>query len=302
MKFSSYIYNIKQGLGNIFRNKMFSLASIATMTACLFMFGIFYALVVNFNYIIEQTEKTICITVFFDEGTTKNQIDSIGEQITAREEVYYITYTSAEEAWENYKKEHFKGYEELIEGFRDDNPLANSASYEVYLNDISKQTEIIDYLKSIEGIRSVNSSKAAAESLEQISKIVTILSLIIVSMLMLVSIFLISNTVTIGITVRKEEISIMKLIGATDGFVKAPFIVEGVTIGLLGSIIPLGIVYLCYDYALEYLLEKNSIILGSVDLITSAEIFSFLIPVTIITGVGIGLLGSNVTLRKHLKV
>ena len=302
MKLRSWIYNIKQGIKNIFRNRLFSLASIATMTACLFLFGLFYALSVNLNHIIAETEKSICITVFFENNISESRIKEIGNKITARSEVYYIKFTSAEEAWNNYKQEHFKGYENLVEGFKDDNPLANSASYSVYLTDITKQDDIVAYLKTIDGIRSVNSAKAASETLAVIAKVVGIISMGIIGILIFVAIFLISNTITIGITVRKDEIAIMKLIGATDIFVRAPFIVEGIIIGLLGSVIPLVIVYFAYDYALNYLLNKNSIILGSMTLLSSHEIFSILIPVTLIIGLGIGYLGSYFTLKKHIKV
>lgn len=302
MKIRSWGYNIKQGLKSIFRNRLFSLASIATMTACLFLFGLFYALSVNLNHIVSETEKSICITVFFDNDISNIRIKDIGREITARSEVYYIEYTSPEEAWEKWEKEHFVGYEELIEGFKDDNPLANSASYDIYLNDITKQDDMVAYLKTIDGIRSVNSSKAAAETLIVIAKVVGIVSMSIVAILVFVAIFLISNTIAMGVTVRKDEISIMKLIGATDIFVKAPFVVEGVVIGLIGSVIPLVAVYGAYDYALEYLLEKNSIILGSMTLIPAKEIFAVLIPVTLIIGVGIGFLGSYFTLRRHIKV
>ena len=302
MKLRSWIYNIHQGVKSIFRNRLFSLASIATMTACLFLFGLFYALTMNINHIISETEKTICVTVFFDNDISEQSIKDIGKKISARSEVYYIQYTSAEEAWNKYKKEHFKGYENLVEGFKDDNPLANSASYSVYLKDITKQDDVVAYLKTIKGIRSVNSAKAASETLGVISRVVSFISLGIIAILILVAVFLISNTITIGITVRKDEISIMKLIGATDLFVGAPFIVEGLLIGLMGSVIPLVVVYFAYDYALDYFINQNSIILGSMTLLSSNDIFSMLIPITLSIGVGIGYIVSYFTLKKHIKV
>jgi len=189
-----------------------------------------------------------------------------------------------------------------VEGFKEDNPLANSASYQIFLNDISKQDETVAYLKTVKGIRSVNSSKSAATNLEHIANIVSVLSLGIVAILIFVSIFLISNTITIGVTVRKQEISIMKLIGATDLFVRAPFLVEGIVIGFIGSVIPLVSVYFVYDYVLEYFLVKNSIVMGNISLVGIDEIFKTLAPVTIIIGIGIGFLGSYFTLRRHVKI
>ncbi|MCR5518443.1 MAG: permease-like cell division protein FtsX [Lachnospiraceae bacterium] len=300
MKFNSWCYNIVQGIKNISRNRMFSLASITTMTACLFLFGIFYSLSININSIVDQTEQSMCITVFFENDLPEITKMDIGRKISARSEVLRVDYISADEAWDNWKEKHFKGYESLVEGFKDENPLANSSSYQIYLKDISKQSDVVNYLKTIDGIRTVNSPSTAAEHLAQISVIVTWISRIIIGILLFGAIFLISNTISMGVTIRKEEIAIMKYIGATDIFVRAPFLVEGVIIGTLGSLIPLVIVYYVYDSVLAYMVEKNNLVLGNIQLVSIGEVFTVLIPVVIIIGVGIGFLGSYFTLRKQL--
>lgn len=302
MKINSFFYSWKQGLKNIWRNKMFSLASVATMAACIFMFGIFYLLVTNFSAMVKEAEEGVAVTVFFDEGVTEEQINEIGEQIKSRAEVASCNYVSSEEAWENFKAVYFEGHEELAEGFAEDNPLANSSSYEIYLNDVSMQSSLVTYLQSIEGVREVNQSEAVAKTLTDFNRLIGYVSAGIILILLLVAVFLISNTVTVGISVRREEIGIMKLIGATDFLVRSPFIVEGIVIGLIGAAIPLGLLFAMYGKIVSYISEKFSFIGSMLTFVSTRQVFQTLIPVALILGVGIGFLGSVVTIRKHLKV
>lgn len=302
MKIRSLGYNIKQGFKNIYRNKMFSLASIATMAACLFLFGVFYSIVTNFQYMVKKAENSVCVTVFFDEGISDQKKSEIGKNIEQRVEVESIHYTSAQEAWDNFSKEYFGSYIELAEGFKDDNPLASSDSYSVYLNDASMQPTLVTYLENMDGIRQVNRSDVMASSLSNVAILVGYASIAIIAILLGVSIFLIMNTVVIGVTVRKDEISIMKLIGATDLFVNAPFVVEGVVIGLLGSIIPLLIIYYMYENIVNYVLTKFSILNNILAFLPAESIFRVLAPTTLCVGIGIGFLGSILALRKHTRV
>ena len=145
-------------------------------------------------------------------------------------------------------------------------------------------------------------SEVTADGIAALSSVVTYASIGIVAILLLVSIFLISNTITIGITVRKEEIAIMKLIGATNFFVRAPFIVEGVTIGLVGSSLPLVLVYLLYDNIVDYVIGRFAIVKNLFAFVPAKELFTVLIPISVAIGIGLGLIGSIFTTRKHLKV
>ena len=131
MKISTFGYTIKQGIKNIWTNKMFSIASIATMAACIFMFGMFYAIVANFQHVVKDVESSVAITVFFDEGTTQDEIDEIGQKIAMRPEVSSFNFVSADEAWEEYKLEYFDGDEAAAASFGSDNPLSDKANYEI---------------------------------------------------------------------------------------------------------------------------------------------------------------------------
>ena len=301
MKFNTLLYSIQQGFKNIVRNSMFSVASMATMAACIFMFGVFYILVFNVNAMVKSAEESVAVTVFFDEGIADSRIQDIGEDIQKRTEVRAINFVSAEEAWEYFKDIYFEGNEEYATGFSE-NPLANSANYEIYLNDISQQSSLVRYLENIDGVREVKQSQSVAETLTEFNKILSIVSGGIILILLCVTIFLINNTVTVGIAVRKEEIAIMKLIGATDFLVRAPFIVEGVVIGLIGASIPLTLLFVLYDKIVEYFAVQFTFVGELLQFVSPAVLFQGLIPIALTLGVGIGFLGSIWTIRKHLKV
>lgn len=298
MRINTLFYTLRQGFRNIFRNKWFTLASIATISACLFLFGLFYAIISNFQNIVKNAEQGVSVTVFFDAGLEDSRIQEIGEMIARRTEVSNVHFVSAEEAWESFKTEYLGEY---ADGFTE-NPLADSANYQIYLNDVSMQSALVTYLESVSGVRQVNRSEITATTLTGVNALVAYVSVGIIAILLAVSIFLISNTVMIGISVRKEEINIMKYIGATDFFVRSPFVIEGMLIGLIGAAIPLGIIYVLYNVVMEYILERFSMLSQLLSFLTVAEIFHVLIPVSLGIGVGIGFLGSISTVRKHLRV
>ena len=280
---------------------MFSLASVATMAACIFMFGLFYIIVTNFSATVHSIEEGVSVTVFFENDATDTQIRNIGEKINKRAEVSKNEYVSADEAWKEYKKVYFQGKEELADGFTD-NPLANSAHYQVYLNDVSMQDFLVTYIKGLTGVREVKESAKVANTLTDFNKLLGYVSGGIILILLCVAVFLISNTVTVGISVRKEEIAIMKLIGATDFLVRAPFIVEGIVIGLIGAAIPLGVLYFMYQKIIVYIAAKFNFIGSMIVFEPVKVVFRTLIPVGVILGAGIGFIGSQMTIRKHLKV
>ena len=298
MRISTFFYTIRQGFRNIFRNKLFSLASIATITACLFLFGDFYAIVLNLQNMVKTAEEGVSVTVFFEEDTDDATIEMIGQRILERVEVSKVVFVSADEAWESFREEYLGEY---ADGFTE-NPLEGSANYEVYLSDVSLQSDLVTYLQSIPEVRKINQSQSTADMLTGFNSLLGYISAGIILILFGVSIFLISNTVTIGINVRKEEISIMKYIGATDFFVRCPFVVEGMIIGLVGAAIPLVIIYFLYNEVVTYVLSRFSILTSLLVFLPIEEVFTVLLPLSLAIGVGIGFIGSFTTVRKHLKV
>ena len=302
MKISTFFYILRQGFANIRRNILFSLASIGTIVSCLFLFGIIYAVVVNFQSGMQELESTVTISVFFDEGTSDDTIELIGEQIRTVDYVDTMDFISADEAWEKFANQNYDDPQAAKEAFGDDNPLQNAASYEITLKDVKRQPEFVAFAQSIAGVRKVKCSDVTADSISTLSSLVGYASVGIVVILMLVSVFLISNTITIGITVRKEEIGIMKLIGATNVFVRAPFIIEGIIIGAVGSAIPLVLLYYMYEKILTYVAGRFKVVTTLFAFVSQAELFATLVPVGLILGIGVGLVGSILTTRKHIKV
>lgn len=302
MRISTLFYSVRQGVKNIWRNKMFSLASIATMSACIFLFGLFFAIVTNFQSMVKAAEEGVAVTVLFDEDITPQQIAEIGDRIKQRPEVSAYNFKSAEDAWEEFSEIYFEGNEEYAEGFGDDNPLQKSESYEIYLNDVAMQDSLVTYLESLDGVREVRRSEIIANTLSDFNRLIGYVSAGIILILLCVAVFLISNTVTVGIAVRKEEIGIMKLIGATDFFVRAPFVVEGILIGLVGSALPLALLYVMYSRLIVYIMEKFNFLSSLMNFLPVQSVFRTLTPIGVLLGVGIGFLGSFTTIRKHLKV
>lgn len=302
MRISTIGYQTKQGFKNIGRNKMFSIASIATMAACIFLFGIFFSIVTNFRYMVQKAEEGVAITVFFDEEATDAQIKKIGDELKSQNGVLKVNFVSADEAWDAFKDEYFGDAKELADGFKDDNPLSGSDNYEVYMSDVSKQKDVVSYAEKLDGVSKVNKSDVVAKTLTSVNRLIYYVSIVLIGILLAVSIFLISNTVTMGITVRREEIAIMKYIGAKDGFVRAPFIIEGLVIGLIGAVIPLVILYFVYDKAVAYVMTKFSLLNNIIEFLPVTTVYRTLLPVGLILGVGIGFIGSAFTIRKHLRV
>lgn len=315
MKISTLFYTIRQGFANIFRNKWYSLASVATISACLFLFGIFYIIVSNFQSIVLKVEEGVSVTVYFHheegplgdkcESHTPDQIPSdirleeIGQMIARRSEVSKVVFVSDDEAWKSFASQRFG--EQYSEGFPE-NPLAGENNYEVYLSDVSMQSALITWLESLPEVRKVNYSQITADTLSGANLLIAYVSMGIIVILLAVSIFLISNTVAVGISVRSEEINIMKYIGATDFFVRAPFVLEGMLIGLMGALFPLWLIYSIYNYALTYITDRFTMLSRFLNFLSVEEIFNTLTPVSLLVGIGIGFFGSVSTVRKHLRV
>ena len=302
MRFNTIGYCFKQGFKNIWRNKLFSLASMATMAACIFMFGIFFCMVQNFQHFVREAEEGVAVTVLFDEGTTEDEILEIGQGLTKRDGVSEVVYVSADEAWKSYQEKYFEGNPEVAEAFVDDNPLANSSNLEIYMKDISKQDDLVTYIESLDKVRKVNRSDSVASMLTDFNRLVSYVSVAIIGLLLAVAIFLINNTVAIGISVRREEIGIMRLIGAKNSFIKAPFLIEGIVIGLVGAIFPLILLYFLYNKLITYVGTQFTGLINVMDFLPAAQLFQTLLPVGMALGVGIGFFGSIVTIQRHLKV
>ena len=302
MRISTFAYCVKQGIVNICRNILFSLASMATISACIFLFCLFFAIVATLNNAALTAQDPLRISVVVVDGLDDESIAALGDQIASWGEVREMIFTSAQEAWESFKEVYFQGDEELAASFEEDNPLAGSASYTIYLNDIESQSRVVSRLNAMDGVRKVNSSDTAAMGLSTAGKIVGILSLVMIAVLLAVAVFLISNTISTAAAFRRRENEIMRLIGATNFMIRAPFVVEGVLLGLLGALIPLGGMYILYGRAVSYMTSHFQIVTDVFEPLSMGILFPYMAGVAMCLGVGIGFFVSFFTIRRHLRV
>jgi len=304
MRIGTFWFCLKQGIVNICRNIWFSLASTAIISACIFLFCVFFSIITNIQYMVISAESSMGITVFFDESLSEDEIHAIGDRIRQDKSalIKNMEYISDEEAWESFKTDYFGENSDLAEGFAEDNPLAGSASYEIYLYDIAEQGPVVQYLEGLPGIRKVNYSNSAAAGLSSFNKILAMLFGGIILMLLAVAVFLISNTITVAAAFRKNENKIMRLIGATNFMIRAPFVVEGTLLGLIGAGIPLAAMYYLYRQIVDYVIERFQLLSGIIQFLPIETIYPAMAGISLALGGGLGFIVSFVTIRRHLKV
>ena len=297
----SLFYNIGQGLKNIRRNRMFSFASVLTMTTCLFLFGVVFFIVTNLRLMIREAESNVGITIFFNDDITETEKAELLNRITAMEGVKSVKYISGEAAWKNFIKNYLTD-PELLESFGDENPLEKSSSFEIFFETVEDQGKLVDDIKVLPKVRQVNDTSALVKTLTRTNRIISISSSVLIGLLLVIALFLISTTISVGVSVRKNEISIMHLIGATDRFIRFPFIVEGITLGLLGAAIPLAILYLVYYKVIEFIGTKFTGLFSSgMDVVSVYDVFAQLSPLIVGIGIGLGFLGSYFTMNRELR-
>ena len=302
MRIRTFFYCLAQGLKNIGRNIWVALVSVASISACIFLFCTFFVMICNIRHMVRNAEEAVGVTAFFNSGISEKEIREIGEEITGRPEVKDVTYISAEEAWKSFQEDYFRDNEHLAEGFANDNPLAESASYEIHLNSIEQQDSFVNWLKEVPGVRKVNYSVDAASGLIRLNRLVSVVSSVIIAILLTVSVFLISNTISTAAAFHREEYRIMRLIGATNFMIRAPFVFEGILIGFAGALIPLGIVTFLYRHGVRIVMEKAAILSSVINFLPLREILPVMSLIALALGVGIGFVGSFFTIRKTLRV
>ncbi len=299
MKINTFLYTLKEGLVGLIRNKWYTLASIATISACLFLLGVFTALLMNVQYVVKNVQKGVSVTVYFVEEVSEDDKIQLKNSVSERDGVERVRYVTAEEAWAEFVV--MMELEDFVDAFKD-NPLEDSSNLEIYLNDVDTQADLVEFLEADPIVRDVKRSEFVASTLSGLNSIAGYASIGIIGLLLAVSMFLISNTVIVGISIRQEEINIMKYVGATDFFVRVPFIIEGVVIGVLGAVIPLLSIYFLYNKMMEVLVTNFASLSSLFAFLEVGEIYAYLLPGLLGIGAGIGFIVSYMTCRRHLKV
>lgn len=298
MKHSIIGYLLGEGFRNVFHNKKSSGASLAIMCATMLIFGIFFMIIENINSAVKTIELQQGMQVFIQKDASDEQISQIGEQIKAINGVNTIKFISKEDAL-NYNREKL-GNPALFVGYDEENPF--KASYLVTLTDLKLSSEVQENIYKLDNIASITSQDNTINNLVKIANGIKIVSIVVLSLLVIISIFIIANTIKLTVHARRKEILIMKYVGATDSFIRWPFIIEGIIIGIIAAIISLAILGLAYNLIISKL--GNSAVLAKIgmSLLSFADISTLLVIVYLVLGIGIGALGSTISMRKYLKV
>ncbi len=344
MKFRTFKYHIRQGFIGLLKNRLMSVASIATVAACAIIFVVSFCIVLNLDYILEQLEDTIGISVFLGDDLTDEQVKDIQNSIEKIGHVSDVVYLSqkdalkwAEETWQN---------SGMLDGLEEDNPFPRS--FDISLDGVKYQKEVVTELENLQreyeikivsekaenefdennkrdgvtreeykaaklseidtvnyeniGIEKITHAQKESEVLVTINTVLRVMSIILIIIMGMISVSIIMNTIKLTVFIRKNEINIMKYIGATDWFIRWPFIVEGIMIGLLGSLIPCLLCWVGYDNTINIAYEKIIVLQDLVKFKTGSEIFMFIMPVTLFLGTFLGAAGSISSIRKHLNV
>ena len=296
---------IKDGFRGILRNGLMSLASIGTITACLMILGLTYCVVVNVQSFASSLDGNLGLVAFLKAGVTEQEVQQLQQKLDAREDVKDYNYVSPDEAWKEFKQEMLGGDElgnELMGELDDDNPLQNAANIEIFPMQAEDQQAIVDFLEQEPIVRKINYSANASKALASLGNLVTYVGMALMAFLIFVALLLIANTIKLSLYIRRNEINIMKYIGATDGFVRLPFIVEGIFIGCLGAILPTVIIYFGYDSLVSALHTRFIAVTSLVEFVSVSEVMKGLLPIFVVLSVVVGALGSIISIRKHLKV
>ena len=296
---------VKDGFRGILRNGLMSLASIGTITACLMILGLTYCVVVNVQSFASGLDGNLGMVAFLKAGVTEEEVQNLMYKLDTRDDVKDYKYVSADDAWKDFKQEMLGGdelTEELMGELDSDNPLANSANIEIFPVQSQDQQSIVDFLENEPVVRKINYSANASKALASLGSLVTYVGMALMAFLIFVALLLIANTIKLSLYIRRHEINIMKYIGATDGFVRLPFIVEGIFIGCLGAILPTVIIYLGYDGLINALNTRFTAVTSLVEFMSVSEVMQGLLPIFVVLSVVVGALGSIISIRKHLKV
>ena len=299
MKYNIFGYLIGEGFSNVFKNKKSTGASLMIMCATMIIFGIFLILGENINHFVSEVESAQGIQVFINNDATQEQIDSLGEQIRSLDGVSTVEFVSKEQALEQ-MKDRFGEQQDLLEGYEENNIFP--ASYVVTMTDLTRSEEIQNQILTFENVKRITSRDETVSTLIDLANGIKIVTGVILALLIIISVFIIANTIKLTVHARRKEISIMKYVGATNGFIRWPFIVEGMIIGIIASIISIVIVGLAYNFIAQNLLSSEFMQVINMSLVSFNDMFSSIIFVYMLLGIGIGAIGSVISMRKYLKV
>ncbi len=297
-KISTIRYFFKEAILSLIRNRLMSFASFVTVASCVLILTISFCIASNIDFFLSQIERTIGVTVIISSEASTQRVNELFNYIENLEHVKSIKYVSSDEALKQFSSE-LGDTSAILGGFENDNPLPRS--FTIDLESSSFQADIVENVDKLEGVESVRHAQKEAELLTKINNSIRIISALNFVVLGLVSIIVITNTIKITVNSRRTEISIMKFVGATNWFIRWPFIIEGVLIGAFGAAVPVVLSWFGYSSMLSYL-DRNFTLFQIVNFRSDIEIFTLAMPIMILLGILIGAVGSIFSIRKYLQV
>ena len=297
MRFNVISYLLKEGIRNVFKNKKSTISCLMIMCATMLIFGLFLVIGENINSFVKSVADAQGIMVYLKTGATDEEIEQVGKDILQIDGVRDAKYISNTEGLESMRD---TLGDKMIEGYTTENILP--ASYEVTLTDLELSSDIQDSLKQIPNVDDIRSSNIIIEQIIRLAKGIKIVTWVILVLLIIISTAIISNTIKLTVHARRKEISIMKYVGATDSFIRWPFIVEGIVIGIISSIISIILVGGAYNLITTKMASSDLVKVMGMNLVGLNEMLTSIIIVYLILGIGIGTIGSVVSMRKYLKV
>lgn len=297
MRLNTLKYLFKEGIMGIWKNRLMAFASAGTIVLCLLILGISYSIGSNINFVLHQLETKFGISAYISDKATDERINEIKTQIQQIPHVVEIVYISKEEALDFFTEDAEE--DSIYKRFQDDNPLP--ASFEIHISSITYQEQVVEALREIPELE-VDYFKNEAQIFVKINDAINLVSTLVIIFLIIVGILLMANTIKLTVYVRRKEINIMKYIGATDAFIRLPFVIEGVVVGCIGSSVAIGAVWLLYNWGEEALVNILNAFLAEIALKPAPQMIQSFIPMALGIGISIGIIGSIAAIRKHLKV
>ena len=298
MKYNVISYFLTEGFRNVFKNKKSTFSCLGVMCATMLIFGLFFTIGENINSWVKNLEQEQGMQVFMDYDATEEEIRNLNEDLSKIEGVNSVTFVSKEEAY-NSMKEKFGKNENALRGFTAD---AFSVSYIITLTDLSMNDQVYKAINNLDTVREIQNKRDTIQTLSKVGNTIQIVTFVMFAILILISLFIISNTIKLTVHARRKEISIMKYVGATNGFIRTPFMIEGIIIGIISGVLSILIVGGGYNYIATHLANSETWQKLSLNLLSFGDMFGQIVIVYMILGVGIGIIGSSISMRKYLDV
>lgn len=299
MKFNIVGYLLGEGIRNTFKNKKSTLSAMLVMVISMLIFGLFFILGENVNHIMKTVADTQAIQVFIKLGATDTEVKDVGEKLAQIEGIEKVDFMSKEELLDEYMKS-LGEQAYVVESLKDENFLSDS--YVVTLKDLKLANQVEQQINELDNIKKITASNATISKLVSVTNGIRIVTAIILLGLVIASLFIISNTIKLTVYARRKEISIMKYVGATNSFIRWPFIVEGIIIGIVAAAVSILIVGGLYQLTTNKLLSLSLIQDLGITFVTFGNMFNMIVIVYLFLGIGIGTIGSLFSMKKYLEV